>query len=176
MIPLLIFLWRLLQYISVNTPDWILYSCHVSTLALAVAMIFGWSLILRITAIWLVIGLPMWLLDAYVTQVIWVASVFSHVGGVLLAIYVIRKARATGRSWFPALLWFIGLQLITRYTTAPELNINVAHFPYEAFNASYSNYWSFWPVCTAVVALMVGSVEFALMKLFPFASEGRFRV
>ncbi len=109
MIPLLIFLWRLLQYISVNTPDWILYSCHVSTLALAVAMIFGWSLILRITAIWLVIGLPVWLLDAYVTQVIGVASVFSHVGGFLLAIYVIRKVRATGQSWFPALLWFVGL-------------------------------------------------------------------
>lgn len=166
-LPLLIFGWRLWQYLSVNTPDWILYSCHVSTLALGLAMIWGWPLIIRITVIWLMIGLPMWVIDAWVTKVIWIASIFSHVGGFFLALYAIKRVRATGKSWFPALLWFVGLQLITRYTTRPDLNVNVAHFPYEAFKDSYASYWTFWPVCTLVVALLVWLVEFGLARVYP---------
>jgi hypothetical protein len=170
-IAVAIFAWRLVQYLSVNTWDWIMYSCHVSTLAFGLAMVFGWPLMVRVTVIWLVIGLPMWIIDAWVMQVIWIASVFSHVVGFLLAWYAIRKVRATGRAWPYALLWFVTLQLITRYTTRPDLNVNIAHFPYEAFKNTYSNYWSFWLVCTLVVALMVGLVEFGLVRMFPVAAH-----
>ncbi|MFN0108265.1 MAG: hypothetical protein ACKVZH_05360 [Blastocatellia bacterium] len=166
-LPFLIFLWRLIQYISVGTPDWIIYSCHVSTLLLGVGMVVGSAWAIRVSVIWLVIGLPMWIIDAWVTQVVWVASVFSHVGGFILALYAIGKVRAIGSSWLPALLWFVGLQLLTRYTTRPELNINVAHTPYELFKDTYSGYWAFWVVCTLVVALMVWVVEFALARFYP---------
>lgn len=166
-LPFLIFLWRLIQYISVGTPDWIIYSCHVSTLLLGVGMVVGSAWMIRVAAIWLVIGLPMWIIDAWVTQVVWVASIFSHVGGFFLALYAISKVRATGQSWLPALLWFVGLQMLTRYTTRPELNINVAHTPYELFKDTYSGYWVFWIVCTLVVAFMVWIVEFCLARFYP---------
>ena len=32
----------------------------------------------------------------------------------VLALYAMKTVRATGRSWFPALVWFVLLQLITR--------------------------------------------------------------
>ncbi|MBK7599403.1 MAG: hypothetical protein IPJ07_13125 [Acidobacteria bacterium] len=166
-LPLLIFLYRLIQYISVGTPDWIMYNCHLSTLLLAVAMLTSWKPGIRIAAIWLVIGLPMWLIDAWVTQVIWVASIVSHLGGFLLAIYAIRKVRATGKSWLPALAWFLFWQLVTRYTTVPELNVNIAHMPYEACKSWFANYWQFWPVGALVAGLMVYGVEFGLWKLYP---------
>ncbi len=166
-LPLLIFVYRLAQYISVGTPDWIMYNCHLSTLLLAVAMFTGWKLGIRIAAIWLVIGLPMWLIDAWVTQVLWIASVTSHLGGFLLAMYAIRKVGATGKSWLPALAWFLFWQLVTRYTTAPELNVNIAHTPYESCKTWFGSYWQFWPASAAVSGLMVFGVEFALAKLFP---------
>ncbi|MCI0523808.1 MAG: hypothetical protein L0Y75_00965 [Acidobacteria bacterium] len=75
--------------------------------------------------------------------------------------------RATGRSWLPALFWFVFLQMVTRYTTAPVLNVNVAHYPYDLVKDWFDNYWMFWPVCLIVVTAMVWAVEFGLVKLFP---------
>ncbi len=170
-VPLLIFIYRLAQYISVGTPDWIMYNCHLSTLLLAVAMFAGWRLGIRVAAIWLVIGLPMWLIDAWVFQVLWIASVVSHLGGFLLAIYAIRKIGATGKSWLAALVWFLFWQLVTRYTTAPELNVNIAHTPYESCKIWFSSYWQFWPVSAAVSGLMAWVVEMALVKLYPAKAE-----
>ncbi|MGH9800269.1 MAG: hypothetical protein ACRD82_07880 [Blastocatellia bacterium] len=111
--------------------------------------------------------MPMWLIDAWVFQVVWVASVVSHLGGFLLAIYAIRKVRATGNSWLPALIWFLFWQLVTRYTTAPELNVNIAHAPYESCKSWFSSYWQFWPVGAAVSGLMVWIVETVLVKIYP---------
>lgn len=171
LLPILIFLSRLIQYIQVGTPDWIIYSCHVSTLLLGIGMIAGSAWMIRVAAIWLVIGLPMWLIDAWVTQVLWFASVYSHVGGFMLALYAIGKVRATGRSWLPALFWFLGLQLLTRYTTRPELNINIAHTPYELFKGVHGGYWSFWIVCALVVMALVRLVEFGLARLYPASRD-----
>lgn len=170
-LPFLIFFSRLIQYISVNTPDWILYSCHVSTLLLGIGMVSGSAWAIRVAAIWLVIGLPMWIIDAWLTHVIWFASVYSHIGGFALALYAISKVRATGRSWPPALLWFVGLQLLTRFTTRPDLNVNFAHAPYELFKSTYGGYWNFWIVSTLVVTAIVRVVEFALARLYPIERD-----
>ncbi|MGE0102665.1 MAG: hypothetical protein AB7H86_07645 [Blastocatellales bacterium] len=144
-----------------------MYNCHLSTLLLAVAMFAGWKPGIRIAIIWLIIGLPMWLIDAWVTQVLWIASVVSHLGGFLLAIYAIRQVRATGRSWQPALGWFLFWQMVTRYTTAPELNVNVSHMPYEFCKEWFTSYWQFWPVGALVAAIMVYAVEYGLGRVYP---------
>ena len=166
-LPFIIFFSRLIQYINLGTPDWIVTSCHVSTLLLGFGMVVGRMFMIRVASIWLVIGLPMWLIDAWVSREIWLASIYSHVGGFLLALYAMKRVRATGRSWFPSLIWFVLLQLMTRYTTRPELNINLAHHPYELFKDSFSNYWTFWPVCLLVITALVWIVEFGLTRLYP---------
>ena len=166
-LPIIIFAARLIQYIQVGTPDWIVYSCHISNLVLGVGMIIGWPLLVRVAAIWLVIGVPMWVTDAVVTWELWWSSIYSHLGGFLIGLYAVSKVRATGKSWLSALAWFVFLQMITRYTTAPELNINVAHYPYELVKNWFHNYWAFLPVCLLVVTGMVWMVELGLAKLYP---------
>jgi len=166
-LPIIFFIARLIQYNQVGTPDWIVASCHISNLMLGIGMIFGAPLLARMATIWLIIGLPMWIIDAVVTWEMWWSSIYSHVGGFLIGLYAISKMRATGRSWLPALVWFVFLQMVTRYTTAPELNINVAHFPYELVKGWFTSYWMFWPVCLIVVTAMVWVVEFGLVTLYP---------
>ena len=166
-LPIAIFIARLIQYIQVGAPDWILSSCNVANLMLGLGMIFGAPLFVRMAAIWLIIGLPMWIIDAVVTHELWWSSIYSHLGGLLIGLYAIRKARATGRSWLPALVWFIFLQMLTRYTTAPGLNVNIAHYPYELVKGWFSSYWLFWPICLLIVLAMVRAVEFGLLTLYP---------
>jgi hypothetical protein len=166
-LPIIIFIARLIQYIQVGVPDWIIASCHISNLLLGVGMIFRAPLLVRVATIWLIIGLPMWIIDAIVSWEMWWSSVYSHVGGFLLCLYTISKARATGRSWLPAMVWFVILQAVTRYTTAPELNINIAHFPYQLVKGWFPSYWMFWPVCLLVTTIMVRIVEFGLVTIYP---------
>lgn len=166
-LPLLIFLYRLVQYIQVGTPDWIMYNCHVTMVLLSAGMVFGIPLLIRVATIWLVIGLPMWIIDAYFIQELWIASIVSHLGGFLLAIYAIRRVRATGKSWGPAVAWFLLWQMVTRYTTAPELNINIAHTPYEFSRAWFGSYWAFWPLCALAVGLLAWTAEFGLARVYP---------
>jgi hypothetical protein len=109
----------------------------------------------------------LWIIDAVVTWEMWWSPIYSHVGGFLIGLYAISKARATGRSWLPAMVWFVFLQAVTRYTTAPELNVNIAHFPYELVEWWFTSYWVFWPVCLLVTTGMVWIVEFGLLKLYP---------
>ena len=166
-LPIAIFIARLIQYIQVGAPDWILASCNIANLMLGLGMIFGAPLFVRMAAIWLIIGLPMWIIDAVVARELWWSSIYSHLGGFLIGLYAIGKARVTGRSWIPALVWFIFLQIVTRYTTAPELNVNIAHSPYGLVKGWFSSYWLFWPFCLLIVTAMVWGVEFGLLTLYP---------
>jgi hypothetical protein len=166
-LPIIIFIARLIQYIQVGAPDWIIASCHVSNLMLGIGMIVRAPLLIRVATIWLVIGVPMWIIDAVVSRELWWSSIYSHVGGFLISLYAIGKARATGKSWLPAAIWFACLQLITRFTTAPELNVNIAHFPYELVKGWFTSYWTFWPACLIFITAMVWVVEFMLFTFFP---------
>jgi hypothetical protein len=172
-LPVIIFIARLIQYIQVGAPDWIAANCHNANLMLGLGMIFRAPLLIRMAAIWLVIGLPMWIIDAVVSRELWLSSIYSHLGGFLIALYAIRKTRSTGKSWMPALVWFAFLQLVTRYTTAPELNVNIAHSPYELVKEWFPSYWAFWPVCLAIVTAMVWIVEHTLLTLYPLNQEAR---
>ncbi len=165
--PIIIFIAKLIQYIQVGTPEWIVASCHISNLMLGIGMILRAPMLTRVATVWLIIGFPMWLIDAVVTWEMWWSSIYSHLGGFLIGLYAINRVRATGRSWLPALVWFVFLQMLTRYMTAPELNINVAHSPYPLVSEWFTSYWWFWPVCFLVVTAMVCLVEFGLVKLFP---------
>ena len=167
-LPALIFAYRLIQYIDAGNPDWIMYNCNVTLLMLSLGMIFRWELAVRVATIWLAIGVPMWLIDAWVTQILWPASILSHLGGFLLALYAIRRVRATGRSWAPAAAWFLFWQMVTRLTTAPELNVNIAHSPYEFTRTWFPGYWSFWPVCALAVTILSWLAETSLARNFPF--------
>jgi hypothetical protein len=173
LLPIIIFIARWIQYLKLGVADWIVASCHISNLMLGIGMIFGVPLLIRIAAIWLIIGLPMWIIDAVVSQELWWSSIYSHLGGFLISLYAVRKVRATGKSWLPALIWFVFLQAITHYTTAPELNINIAHSPYELVKGWFTSYWMFWPFCLIFITAMILAVEYMLLAVYPIATANQ---
>jgi hypothetical protein len=171
LLPLLIFFYRLAQYIDEGTPDWIMANCNVTLVMLSFGMLLSRQLPTRVATIWLTIGVPMWLIDAWVTQVLWIASILSHLGGWLIGLFALRQVRVTGRSWLPAAGWFFCWQVVTRFTTQPALNVNISHAPYEFTTAWFGSYWQFWPVCALVVILLVWLVERGLGRAFPAATH-----
>ncbi|MGH9841742.1 MAG: hypothetical protein ACREEM_23560 [Blastocatellia bacterium] len=169
-LPLLFFLARVIEYAVVaKTPEQILWGCHISNLLLAIGMFVANPFLIRVAVFWLILGLPPWILDMVVSRLITPVSIFSHLGGFMMAIVAIRHAGAKRGSWFPSLLYFLVLQQVSRLLTQPTpyTNVNVAHFAYGPWKDLFASYWKYWVVNTALTMLALVIIEQILLWLFP---------
>src|SRR5262245_46479739 len=119
------------------------------------------------------LGVPPWVL-ATTMEMAWLkpvtlVSIFSHVGGVIMAIVAIRQVGAKRGSWIPSLIYFVILQQITRLLTdpGPYTNVNVAHFAFTPIKDWFTSYWTYLAANTSVVALTLFITEFVLLRLYP---------
>jgi hypothetical protein len=170
LLPLGFFIARGIQYFVVaKTPEQMLWSCHVSNLMLAVGLFMGNPFLIRIAVFWQILGLPPWIADMVWSKIITVVSIFSHLGGVIVAIIAIRKVGGKRWNWLPSLIYFVILQQLTRLLTepGPYTNVNVAHFAYGPMKDWFASYWTYWLANTSVVALTLVILEFVLLRLFP---------
>lgn len=173
-LPLLFFLARVYEYaFNAKTPEQILWSCHISNLLLAVGMFFAWPLLIRIAVFWLILGVPPWIIDMVVSNLVTPVSIFSHLGGFVMAMVAIWFVRAKRGSWLPSLIYFVVLQQITRFLTipGPYTNVNVAHFGYGGMKDWFAHYWTYWLANTAAAAATLWLIDLALAKLFPPRNE-----
>ena len=173
-LPLCFFIARAIEYAAIaKTPEQMLWSCHVSNLMLAVGLFLGNPLLIRIAVFWQILGLPPWIMDAVVSGMIKWVSIFSHLGGSVVAIIAIRQVGAKRWSWIPALIYFVVLQQITRLVTdpGPYTNVNVAHFGYGPMKDWFTVYWKYWAVNTSIVALTLIMIEFVFLWLFPIKAK-----
>ena len=174
LLPLCFFIARAIEYVVIaKTPEQMLWSCHVSNLMLAVGMFLGNPLLIRVAVFWQILGLPPWIMDAVVSGMIKPVSIFSHLGGSIVAIIAIRQVGAKRWSWVPSLIYFVVLQQITRLLTdpGPYTNVNVAHFAYGPMKDWFAVYWKYWVVNTSIVALTLIILEFVFLWLFPIKAK-----
>lgn len=174
LLPLAFFAARVAEYaVIAKTPEQILWCCHISNLLLAIGIFASSAFLIRISVFWLILGLPPWILDMVVTKLITPVSIFSHLGGFVMAMIAIRQVGAKPGSWIVSLIYFLILQQVTRLLTAPGpyTNVNVAHFAYGPWQGLFASYWKYWVVNTALAALLLYLIEVGLLWLFP-APEG----
>jgi hypothetical protein len=170
LLPLLFFAARVFEYAyRAKTPEQILWSCHISNLLLAIGMFIASPLLIRIAVFWLILGIPPWIIDMVVSKLVTPVSIFSHLGGFLVAMVAIYFVRAKRGSWLPSLIYFVVLQQVTRLLTVPGpyTNVNVAHFAYGGMKDWFAHYWTYWLANTAAVAVTLWMMDWALAKLFP---------
>lgn len=169
-LPLSFFLARVIEYVYVaKTPEQILWSCHISNLMMAIGLFCAWPWLIRISAFWQILGLPPWIVDMVMSGLITPISIFTHLGGCLVAFVALWQARAKLWSWVPSLIYFLILQQITRLLTEPTIytNVNVAHFAYGPWKDLFSSYWKYLLVNTAILAAGMLIIDYVLWKLFP---------
>lgn len=173
-LPLLFFLARAIEYVVIaRTPEQILWSCHISNLMLAVGLFLANPFLIRIAVFWQILGLPPWIVDMVVSKLITPVSIFSHLGGVIVAMVAIRQVGAKRGSWIPSLIYFVILQQITRLMTdpGPYTNVNVAHFAYGPMKDWFASYWKYWLANTLAVAALLFVIEVVFLWLFPHRAE-----
>lgn len=144
-----------------------LWMCNLATAVLGIGMIVGFSPLIRLAVIWLIPGLALWFWFV-VMEGGWLwTSFFSHVGGLLIGLFAMREVRGGRWTWLYASIWYLVVQQLCRMITDPELNVNVAHRPFEDFAEMFGSYREYWILTTLLVVVGSWLLGMAMMELFP---------
>lgn len=174
LIPLVCFTAQFLYYLSV-TFSWLanlVYPCNIGTLIMAIGLFTGCKTLVRMTTLWLVVGIWFWVwYVASGTLPLFGTSTLVHIGGLSTGMYTLYKIRASRWTWLHTVLWYLLLQLISRLFLPAALNINVAHSIWKPWDRVFGSYWQFWAFTTGLAALILWAAGKIVYKLVPPSKE-----
>lgn len=104
----------------------LVWVCNAMNVALAISLAAGSARGIWISTMWLCVGTPLWIVDAWTNHDFMFHSFLTHFAATGVGLYALRFTPRPRHIWWQAALAGIGLQLLSRALTAPEHNINVA--------------------------------------------------
>ncbi len=173
LLPLIFFLVQAMHYWRYGGAGNLLWMCNVGNLLLALGLFLGHRELIRAAAIWTIPGLAVWIRYVLLASGFYFSTTLAHVGGIIVGLIVLRRVRMDRIAWIYALAWYLFMQVVSRLTTSPELNVNVAHRIQTGWENIFSSYWKFWIVMCAVVAVGLWVIGLALSWIWPPAEETR---
>jgi len=170
--PLLFFLLQGIHYWKIGELGNMLWMCNIGNLMLAFGLFFENAMLIRVSVLWMVPGLVIWFIYVVWAWGVFYSSTLAHVGGIIVGILALRKVGMDSTAWLYAVAWYVVAQVLSRFLTAPALNVNVAHAIDPGWQLTFSSYWKFWLVLTSVVAIGLSVIDMILWKIFPVRDAG----
>jgi len=155
LLPLFFFLTQVVHYWRINQLGHLMWMCNIGNLLLALGLFLEKPVVVRLAAIWTIPGLVIWFLYVVLVWEVFFSSVLAHVGGLVVAMIALRHYGMDRSSWRWALGWYLVVQLLSRFFTPPELNVNLAHAIQPGWEGVFHSYWSFWLVLTLVTLVFL---------------------
>jgi len=171
-LPLIFFLAQTIHYWRYGGTGNLLWMCNVGNLLLAIGLFLYHRELIRAAAIWTIPGLGVWFWYVWLRGDTALSSTLAHVGGLIVALIALRRVRMDRTAWLYAFAWYLFLQLVSRLTTAPDLNVNVAHHIQTGWESAFGSFWKFWLVMTAVVAVGLWLIGKILSLVWPMRAPG----
>lgn len=166
-LPLLFFLAQGIHYWRIHQLGHMLWMCNIGNLVLALGLFFEKPLLVRVAAIWTIPGLFIWFFYVVLAWGVFFTSTLAHVGGIGVAAIALKTYRMDRNSWRYAFGWSLLVQLISRFVTAPELNVNLAHAIQPGFERTFPSYWMFWLALTIATAVCLWLSGLLWRSLWP---------
>jgi hypothetical protein len=155
LLPLLFFLAQGVHYYRDQQLGHMLWMCNIGNLVLALGLFVEKPLLVRVAAIWTIPGLIIWFLYVVLPWGAFLTSTLAHVGGLAVAAVALRAYGMDRRSWIYAFGWMLLVQLVSRFATPPDLNVNLAHAVQPGWERTFPSYWMFWLTLTIVTAAVL---------------------
>jgi len=165
--PLLFFLLQGIHYWRSNELGNMLWMCNIGNLILAAGLFFENGALIRVAVLWMIPGLIVWFIYVVLAWGVFFSSTLAHVGGMIVGSIALKRVGMDARAWLYALVWYFSVQLLSRFLTAPSLNVNIAHTIDPGWQLTFNSYWKFWLVLTATTALVLWLLGLILRKIFP---------
>jgi len=171
LLPLIFFLAQTVHYYRYGGLGHLAWMCNIGNLLLAIGLFLNHRELIRACAIWTVPGLGIWFWYVWLSGSTGFSSTLAHVGGLIVAIFVIRRVRMDRIAWLYAFVWYLFMQVVSRLVTARELNVNVAHFVQPGWERAFSSFWKFWVVMTVVVAIALWLIGLGFSLIWPVKKD-----
>jgi len=152
-LPLIFFLAQGVHYWKINELGHLLWMCNIGNLLLAIGLFLEKPVVVRLSAIWMIPGLIIWLLYVVLAWGVFFTSTLAHVGGLIVALFALSKLGMDRTAWRWAFGWYLVVQLASRLVTPAVLNVNLAHAVQAGWERTFQSYWTFWLVLTIVTAI-----------------------
>ena len=165
LLPLIFFLAQGVHYWRRNELGHMLWMCNLGNLLLALGLFLEKRRVVRLAAIWTIPGLLIWFLYVVLTWGVFLSSTLAHVGGITVAMIALSKYRMDRIAWRWAFSWYLAVQLLSRFFTPPELNVNLAHAVQPGWN--FESYWTFWITLTFVAIAVLWLSGLLLWSIWP---------
>ena len=167
LLPLIFFLAQTVHYWRYGGLGNLAWMCNIGNLLLAIGLFLNHRELIRAAAIWTIPGLGIWFWYVWLSGSTGFSSTLAHVGGLIVAIFVIRRVRMDRIAWLYAFIWYLFMQVVSRLVTARELNVNVAHFVQPGWEKTFNSFWKFWVVMTAAVAIALWLIGLGFSLIWP---------
>lgn len=157
-----------------------LWMCNIGNLLLALGIFFEQALLIRVAVIWSMPGLIVW--GLYVVPT-WgmlvtgrmslsefygvVTSTLAHAGGFSVGILVLKKVKMNANAWAYAFVWYLIVQGASRLLTPVAMNVNLSQRIQDGWETTFSSYWKFWLVLSALGAACLWLLGLLLKRLWP---------
>jgi len=171
LLPLVFFLAQVIHYWRYGGLGNLAWMCNVGNLLLAIGLFFDQRELIRAAAIWTVPGLGIWFWYVWLSGSTALSSTLAHVGGIIVAVFVIRRVRMDRIAWLYAFIWYLFVQAFSRLAIARELNVNVVHFIQPGWENAFGSFWKFWLVMTAAVAIALWLIGLVLSLIWPLKTD-----
>lgn len=166
-LPLIFFIAQFVHYWRINELGHLLWMCNVGNLLLAMGLFLEKPLVIRLSAIWTIPGLLIWILYVVFAWGVFFTSTLAHVGGLAVAMIALSRVRMDRGAWRWAFGWYLVVQLASRFVTPPALNVNLAHAVQPGWEPTFPSYWTFWLVLTLVTVGVLWLSGFFLWSIWP---------
>ena len=166
LLPLIFFIAQAVHYWRINELGHLLWMCNVGNLLLAMGLFLEKTRVVRLAAIWTVPGLIVWFIYVVLAWGVFLTSTLAHVGGIIVALFAVRRYRMDRTAWRWAFGWYLSIQLASRLVTPLELNVNLAHQIQPGWESGFASYWSFWLTLTLVAIVVLWLSNLFLWSIF----------
>jgi hypothetical protein len=156
-----------------HRPWDLLWACHVAAALVGIGCLLDWPPCVGIGLLWLMAGVPLWVLDLVTGGEMTPTSILTHLGGLAVGMSYVGVRGMSAGSWWQAGLALIALQLLCRWVTPASENVNIAFTVYKGWERWFPSYFWYWLMLTIVFALVFALSEYGLRWLFgPNQSSG----
>lgn len=165
--PLIFFLAQGMHYWRIDQLGHMLWMCNIGNLLLAMGLFLEKPLIVRLSAIWMIPGLFIWIIYVVLAWGVFLTSTLAHIGGLAVAMIALREVGMDRIAWRWAFAWYLMVQLASRFVTPAELNVNLAHAVQPGYEQTFASYWTFWLLLTVVTAAVLWLSGLLLWSIWP---------
>jgi hypothetical protein len=123
-----------------GTPEGALWACHVGCAVVGLGCLARRALPVAIGTLWLVYGGTVWCIDLCMGANLIPTSVFTHVGGLVVAALALRELRWVRGASLAATVALFVLLGVTRLLTPAHANINLVFAVTPGFEQSFPTF------------------------------------